>query len=65
MQKILKAEVIKLMAELKKKYSNEELGSLLGKSAQTIWCFSSPKLSQRIPSKMDFKALKDLLNKSK
>ncbi len=65
MKRIEKAEVIKLMTDLKKKYSNEELGDLIGKSAQTIWCFSSPKLSQRIPSKMDFKALKDLLNKSK
>ena len=62
MDKILKEDVIKLMAELKVKgYKNEELAVMLNRSAQTIWCWSSDAMPHRIPSKSDYEVLKRLL----
>lgn len=63
MVKPTKAEIIKLMAELKAKgFTNEDLGSslILDKSSQTLWAWSSPK-NKRIPCKSDYEALRRLL----
>ena len=66
MKRIEKAEVIKLMGDLKAKgYTQAELAVMLDKSPQSIWCYSSPTQPKRIPTKMDFLALKELLDNPK
>ena len=64
MKHIEKAEVIKLMGDLKAKgYSNPELAVMLNRSSQTIWCWSSGIMPKRIPAKSDYEVLKRLLVK--
>ncbi len=60
MKRIEKTEVIKLMMELKKKYSNEELAIMLSRSAQTIWGWSN-STNKRVPCLSDLNVLKRLL----
>jgi len=64
-KKIDKAEVVSLMAKLKEKYRNEELAVMLERSTQTIYCWGSEKMVNRIPSRSDYNVLKHLLDKSK
>lgn len=61
MEKIKKADVIKLMADLKAKYRNEELAVMIARSTQTIYCWSAPQMINRVPSKSDYEFLKRLL----
>ena len=64
MEKIKKEDVIKLMADLRVKgYTQEELGVALGRSGQTIWCWSSPTMPKRVPCKSDYEVLNHLLKK--
>ena len=66
MKRIEKAEVIKLMVDLRAKgYTQAELAVMLDKSPQSIWCYSSITQPKRIPTKMDFLALKQLLDNPK
>ncbi len=60
MVKIKKEEIVKLMLELKKKYSNEELAVMLSRSGQTIWSWGQ-NTNKRIPCLSDFNVLKHLL----
>ena len=61
MKRIEKAEVIKLMAELKAKgFSNEELAVMLSRSSQTIWSWNNPD-NKRVPCLSDLNVLKRLL----
>ena len=62
MQKISKEEVIKLIKDLRVKYTQEELGVMLGRTTQTIWAWSSNS-TKRIPAKSDYEVLKRLLVK--
>ena len=62
MLKPKKREVIKLMADLKAKYSNEELAVMLSRSAQTIWSWGRLD-NKRVPGLSDFNVLKRLLVK--
>ena len=66
LEKIKKEDVIKLMGDLKAKgYTQAELAVMLDKSPQSIWCYSSITQPKRIPTKMDFLALKQLLDNPK
>ena len=60
MEKILKNDVVKLMADLKEKYSNEELGVMLERSAVTIWSWGN-SANKRIPCLSDLNVLRKLL----
>ena len=62
MVRILKSEVIKLMADLKERgFTNEELAVMLNRSSQTVWCWSAETQPNRIPCKSDYEVLKRLL----
>ena len=60
MLKPKKSEVVKLMAELKAKFSNEELAVGLSRSSQTIWSWGRLD-NKRIPCLSDLNVLKRLL----
>jgi flavoprotein len=57
--KIPKSEVVKVMAELKKKYSNEELAVMISKTTQSIWRWSSP-INKSVPDLANYELLKRL-----
>lgn len=64
MIKPTKDETITLLKLLHKRgLTFEELAVKLGRTSQTIWAWSSPAKSQkhRIPCKMDFMALEQML----
>ena len=64
MKKIEKSEIVKLLADLKEKgYTQPELAVMLNRSTQTIWCWSSGAMPNRIPAKSDYNVLKRLLVK--
>ena len=64
MEQIKKADVIKLIADLRAKgFTQEELGVALGRSGQTIWCWSSDTMPKRVPCKRDYEVLIHLLEK--
>lgn len=64
MQKVTKEEAIKLLQDLKAKgYSQEELAVMLGVTQQTIWCWSSKTMPNRVPRKGDYELLKRVLEK--
>ena len=62
MKRIDKSEVLKLMADLKEKYTNEEIAVMLERSSQTVWTWSSPT-NTRIPCRSDYEVMKRLLVK--
>ncbi|MCK9370577.1 hypothetical protein M0R04_11765 [Candidatus Dojkabacteria bacterium] len=60
MNKIPKAEVVKVMAELKAKgYSNEKLAVMLDKTSMSIWRWGNP-LNKVVPDKSNYEVLKRL-----
>jgi len=64
LKKIDKSDVVKLMAELKaKNFTQEDIGSMLGRSGQTIWAWGSSAMPKRVPCISEYEALKRLLVK--
>lgn len=60
MKKVIKEDVVKVMAELKEKgYSQEEIAVMLGRTQQTIWAYGSGA-TDRVPCKSDYEVLKRL-----
>jgi len=61
MKKVIKEEVVKVMAELKaKNFSQEDIGSMLGRTQQTIWAWGSASMPNRVPCRSEYEALKRL-----
>jgi flavoprotein len=57
--KVPKEEVVKVMVELRAKYSNEELAVMLSKTTQSIWRWQNP-LNSSVPDKANYEVLKRL-----
>ena len=66
LNKVLKSDVVTLMAELKKKnFSNEDIAVMLKRTTQTVyaWGAKTEAMKNRIPCLAEFNALKHLLEK--
>ncbi len=66
MNKILKADIVALMAELKKKnFTNEDIAVMLKRTTQTIYAWGSKTeaMKSRIPCLAEYQVLKRLLKK--
>ena len=66
MEKIKKEDIVKLMAELKKKnFSNEDIAVMLHRTTQTIYAWGSrtEAMKNRVPCLSEYEALSHLLEK--